>query len=46
MIKICFTKKDYINKKDFTVWEKDYLLVELGPRGMLASTWKCVRYFS
>ena len=36
MIKICFTKKDYVNKKDYTVWEKDYLLVELGPRGMFS----------
>ena len=45
MIKICFTKKDYVNKKDYTVWEKDYLLVELGPRGMFSEYLEMCKIF-
>ncbi|KAK2172730.1 hypothetical protein NP493_931g00039 [Ridgeia piscesae] len=35
MAKICFAKKDN-SQRHYTVWEKDYLLVELGPRGMFS----------
>lgn len=36
MAKIAFASKDSDTKRHYTVWEKDYLLVELGPRGMFS----------